>query len=136
MTPAGPPSAARGRFLGLQQGPTMALKRAAPREVVSLQPFGAALSGARTAAIVKTAAFEAVRLVVGKGSVIPSHKVPGHSTLHCIEGRVRLGLEGGDLDLRAGDWVYLEGGEPHSVAGVEDSSLLLTILFDGSAATR
>jgi quercetin dioxygenase-like cupin family protein len=32
--------------------------------------------------------------------------------------------------LNAGEWVYLDGGEPHSVKGIEDSSLLLTILFE------
>jgi quercetin dioxygenase-like cupin family protein len=33
------------------------------------------------------------------------------------------------LELSAGQWVYLEGGVPHSLRGIEDTSLLLTILF-------
>jgi hypothetical protein len=32
--------------------------------------------------------------------------------------------------LAPGQWIYLDGGEKHAVVGVEDSSLLLTILFD------
>lgn len=109
----------------------MALKHARPGEVVNLRPLGReALAGAKTGAIVKSDAFEAVRLVVQAGKEIPSHKVAGPITLQCIEGRVQLGLETGTLDLGPGDWVYLEGGAPHSVRGVEDASLLLTILFE------
>ena len=33
------------------------------------------------------------------------------------------------IDLKAGEWVYLDPGETHSIAGIEDSSLLMTILF-------
>ncbi len=51
--------------------------------------------------------------------------------LHCLEGRVALGLGDASVELAAGDWLYLEGDEPHSVQGIEDASLLLTILFDG-----
>lgn len=108
----------------------MALKHAEPGEPVKLGPLGPQLAAAKTSAIVRTPSFEAVRLVVMAGTEIPSHKVPGQIMLHCIEGHAQLGLPAGTIDLRAGDWVYLEGGEPHSVKGIEDASLLLTILFD------
>jgi quercetin dioxygenase-like cupin family protein len=49
--------------------------------------------------------------------------------LHCLEGRVVLGLADGSLELSAGQWIYLDGGAEHSVKGLEDSSLVLTILF-------
>ena len=108
----------------------MALYDAKPGEAVDLRPLGRDLKEARTSAIVKTDRFEAIRLIVPAGREIPSHSVPGNITLHCLEGRVALGLPASTLDLKSGDWVYLAGGEPHSVKGVEDSSLLLTILFD------
>lgn len=107
----------------------MALKHAEPGEVVSLGPLGPALTSARTSALVKSDRFEAVRLVVPAGSAIPSHRVQGYLTLHCLEGRVLLGAEN-EITLRAGDWIYLERGADHSVRGIEDSSLLLTIMFD------
>lgn len=107
----------------------MALNHAKPGEVVDLRPLGEELKSARTAAIVKSQFFEAVRLIVRAGKEIPPHQVPGNITLHCLEGRVVLGLATSTLELSAGEWVYLAGGEPHSVKGVEDSSLLLTILF-------
>ena len=107
----------------------MALKHANPGEVINLFPLGPALGDTKTSALVKSDRFEAVRLIVPAGTTIPPHQVEGYLTLHCLEGRVVLGVEQ-DIELRAGDWIYLERGAAHSVKGIEDSSLLLTILFD------
>ena len=108
----------------------MALKRAKAGEVIDLRPLGSNLKETKTTAIIKAEKFEAIRLVVLAGREIPSHEVAGNITLHCLEGRVALGLEQSTIEINAGEWVYLDGGEPHSVKGIEDSSLLLTILFD------
>lgn len=114
----------------------MALKHARPEEVVDLRPLGAALEGAKTSALVRTSAFEAIRLIVPAGAELPPHKVSGQITLHCLEGHVQLGTSKAVLDLQTGDWVYLEGGEMHWPKGLEPSSLLLTILFKNSAAVK
>lgn len=108
----------------------MALHHAKPGEIVDLRPLGQKLKEAGTTAIIKSNRFEAIRLIVRAGSEIPSHEVPGNITLHCLEGRVLLGLTQSIIELNASEWVYLEGGEAHSVKGIEDSSLLLTILFN------
>ena len=108
----------------------MALTRAQPGEVVDLRPLGERLAATKTTATVRTPSFEAIRLMVPAGTEIPTHKVPGRIMLHCLEGRVELGLGDAPVELAAGHWLYLEGGEPHSIRGIEDASLLLTILFD------
>lgn len=108
----------------------MALHHADAGEVVDLRPLGDRLADARTTAIIKEDRFEAIRLVVQAGMQIPPHEVSGNITLYCIEGRVALGLEHATAELAAGEWIYLCGGEEHSVTGIEDSSLLLTIIFD------
>lgn len=107
----------------------MALHHAEPGEVVDLRPLGDALTTARTAALVKTDRFEAARLVIPAGTDIPRHAVAGYTILHCLEGRVALQARS-DIELGAGDWVHLDRGEPHALRGIEDASLLLTILFD------
>ena len=56
-------------------------------------------------------------------------EVEGPITLQCVSGSAVLGLEGKELELRPGQWTYLEGGVRHWVRGVEDSVLLLTIIF-------
>jgi quercetin dioxygenase-like cupin family protein len=107
----------------------MAMHHASPEEVFDLAPLGPKLKDARTTAVVKSEAFEVVRLIVHAGTDIKAHQVDGPITLHCLEGRALLGLPETSLELSAGQWVYLEGGVPHSLKGIEDTSLLLTILF-------
>lgn len=107
----------------------MALNHAKPGEIVDLKPIGPGLGEVRTAAIIKADHFEAIRLIVHAGDEIPQHKVSGEITLHCLEGHVELGLDPKPIALRANEWVYLEGGAPHSVKAIEDSSLLLTIFL-------
>lgn len=108
----------------------MALRHAEPGEIVDLRPLGSKLTDAKTSAIIKSEHFEAIRLIVLSGVEIPPHEVAGDIMLHCLEGRVSLGLQRSSIELEAGDWVYLSGGEPYSMKGIENSSLLLTILFD------
>ena len=107
----------------------MALIHAKPGEAIPLGSKMADPNGARTAALIKTDRFEAVRLVVPAGAVIPTHKVGGFLTLYCVEGHSRIELDS-PVDLRPGDWMYLDRDESHAVRGIEDSVLLLTILFD------
>ena len=108
----------------------MALQHAEPGEVIHLRSPERATTG--TAALVKSDRFEAIHLVVLAGTRIPPHHVSGYMTLHCIEGCVTLEPSG--TDLGNGDWIYLERGDQHSIRGVEDARLLLTILFDAPAA--
>jgi len=107
----------------------MALHHAIPGEIVDLSPLGQELGNAKSAALIKSDQFEAIRLIVHEGAEIPPHDVPGSISLHCLEGRVELGLAESSLELAAGGWIYLEGGAAHSIRGIENSSLLLTIHF-------
>jgi quercetin dioxygenase-like cupin family protein len=108
----------------------MALHHARPGETVDLGPLGSGLRDARTMAIIKAHCFEAIRLIVQAGAEIPQHRVSGPITLHCLEGRVELGTDSKPIVLKAHDWIYLEGGAPHSVKAIDDSSLLLTIFLN------
>ena len=112
----------------------MALPHANSGEPVDLRPLGSSLPEARTRALVKTDSFEAIRLVVPAGGSLPPHKVSGKFTLHCLEGRVRLGLSQETVELSADEWVYFDGGVMHSVEGIENSSLLLTIMLPESSS--
>jgi quercetin dioxygenase-like cupin family protein len=114
----------------------MAMHHASPGEVFDLAPLGSNLKDARTTAIVKSEAFEVVRLVVHAGVEIKTHRVDGPITLHCLEGRARLGLPEATLELSGGQWVYLEGGVPHSIQGIEDTLMLLTIIFPSGDSGR
>ena len=106
----------------------MALEHAGPATAVHLTD-GSFLPPMKTAALVKTDRFEAVRLYIAEGAEIPSHQVGGFVTIQCLKGHVIVGLDR-EVDLSAGEWMFLERDAPHSVRAVEESYLLLTILFD------
>jgi len=97
-------------------------------EVVQL-PLGPALSGAKTTTLVKTTDMELIRLIVPAGKVIPLHKAPGEITVQCLEGRVGFTVGEATHELTAGHLLYLTAGEPHALKGIEDSSVLVTLLL-------
>jgi quercetin dioxygenase-like cupin family protein len=107
----------------------MALPHARPGEVTDLRPLGPALTRSRTSTLVKTPTLEVVRVVLPAGKEIPSHQVPGEITVQCLEGKVEFTAGGAARRLEAGQFLYLEGNAPHALRGVEDASVLVTILL-------
>ena len=107
----------------------MALTRAKSGDVIDICPLGPALATARTAALVKTDRLEIIRLVIPAGKVIPGHQVAGEATIQCLEGQIALTIGDKTHELQAGQLVYLAGKEPHSVRGICDASVLVTILL-------
>jgi quercetin dioxygenase-like cupin family protein len=107
----------------------MAIPHADPGQVIDVSPMGPALHGAVTKTIIKTPRLEVIRLVVPAGKEIPTHRVAKEITVQCLEGRVAFTAGGRTQDLRSGQMLYLSGEEAHSVRGLEDASLLVTILL-------
>ena len=106
----------------------MSIQHAKSGEIVQL-PLGADLSSSKTTTLVKTADLELIRLVLPAGKEIPTHKAPGELTVQCLEGRVAFTAQGKTQDLTSGQLLFLGAVEAHAVKGVEDSSLLVTILL-------
>jgi quercetin dioxygenase-like cupin family protein len=107
----------------------MAVLHAKSGEVFDVGPLGAALAQAKTTTLVKTPALEVIRLVIPAGKQLPGHEVQREITIHCLEGRISLMAGDATHDLEAGQMLYLTGGMPHSLRGIEDASALLTILL-------
>src|SRR5207248_11622994 len=106
----------------------MAVPHAKPGEVVDVRPLGSQLASAQTQTLVRAEQVEVIRLVVPAGKEIPEHKAKGEVVVQCLEGRVAFTAYGKTQTLEAGHLLYLPTGEPHSVKGVEDASLLVTVL--------
>jgi nucleotide-binding universal stress UspA family protein/quercetin dioxygenase-like cupin family protein len=100
---------------------------AKPGEVVDVRPLGAAVGSAKTKTLARGEGLEVVRLIVPAGKEVPEHKAKGVLVVQCLEGQVVFTACGKAQNLRAGDLLYLNAGEPHSVEGVQNASLLLTI---------
>lgn len=107
----------------------MAIPHAHSGEVVDVRPLGPALATARTITLVKSKTLEVLRLVVPAGKEIPSHEVPGEVTLVCLEGVVGIPVGSDTRVLEAGQMIYLAGHELHAVRGIQDASVLVTILL-------
>ena len=107
----------------------MAISHAKPGEIVDVRPLGSALPSAQTKTLVRAVQVEVIRLVVPAGKDIQEHKAKGEIVVQCLEGRVTFTAFGKTENLETGKLLYLPTGEPHSVKGIENSSLLLTILL-------
>lgn len=107
----------------------MAIPHANPAEVIDVRPLGVALATTKTHTLLKTGHVEVVRLVMTAGKEIAEHKAPGEITVQCLEGKIAFTALGKTHDLEAGQMLYLNAGEPHSVKCVVDASFLLTILL-------
>ena len=81
-----------------------------------------------TRTLVKTEAVTLVRMVVPAGKDIPTHAAKGELIVQCLEGKIAFTACGRTHDLEAGHLLYLPAGEPHSLRGIEDGSLLLTVV--------
>ena len=111
----------------------MSIKHAKPGEVIQL-PLGAALCSSKTTTLVKTVDLELIRLVLAAGKELPTHDAPGEIIVQCLEGRVAFTADGKTQELTPGQMLYLAAGEPHAVKGIENSSLLVTLLLPRSVA--
>jgi quercetin dioxygenase-like cupin family protein len=107
----------------------MAIPHAKAGEVVDVRPLGSALASAQTKTLVRAEQVEVIRLLVPAGKEIEEHKAKGEIVVQCLEGRVAFTAFGKTQNLDAGKLLYLPTGEPHSVKGIENASLLLTILL-------
>jgi quercetin dioxygenase-like cupin family protein len=107
----------------------MAIPHAKSGEVIDLRPAGGADAPAPTSTLVKTDRLEVIRLGVPAGKQFPQHQVAGEITVQCLEGRVAFTAGASARELQAGQMLYLAGNEPHSLRGIEDASVLLTILL-------
>ena len=84
----------------------MALPHATSGQIVDVRPLGGKLKQSITTTLVKT---------------------------DKLEGVVGFGVQGQTKVLEAGQLLYLSGSELHALKGIEDASVLVTILLEKEA---
>lgn len=107
----------------------MAIHHASSAEVFDVQPLGRTLRESKTNVLVKTDTLEVIRIVLPAGKRLPPHRVDGEITVQCLEGRMVFEADGIEHELAQGQMLYLAGGATHALRGIEDSSVLVTILL-------
>lgn len=106
----------------------MALIHALPGDVIDSRPLRERLIATPSRALLRTRDLELMRLVLIAGERIPCHGVSAPSTVHVIEGCVRLELGDSHPTLDAGCLVMVEAHVAHEIVALQDSSLLVTML--------
>ena len=105
-------------------------------DVIDVRPLGPALAGASSSTLARTPTLEVRRLVLARGREVPTHQAPGEITVHCLEGRITFTACGTTHELKAGQMLVLAAGEPHSLVGLEDSSVLVTKVLPANSPAR
>jgi quercetin dioxygenase-like cupin family protein len=95
-------------------------------EVIDVLPAEPAEQGAPPSSLAKTEMLELRRLTLPQGREIPTHHARGEITVHCLQGRIAFTAGGATREMRAGQLIVLAAGEPHSLVGLEDSTVLVT----------
>jgi quercetin dioxygenase-like cupin family protein len=112
----------------------MALSHAKSAQVIDVKPLGARIAVDKTFVVFKSKDLEVMRLVLPAGKSVPEHSVAGEITVQCIEGTIDFQAGGQTHVLHGGQFMYLQGGVPHSVLAREDASVLVTIALRGHVA--
>jgi quercetin dioxygenase-like cupin family protein len=80
------------------------------------------------AVVLRTNHMEVMRLHLNPGIRIPTYEAQGEIIIFCIQGRVEVAAAEMQRELNGGQLLYLLVGEPFEMHGLEESSLLITIL--------
>jgi len=110
----------------------MATHHAEPGEVVDLATWSEDLPVDKSKVIAKVAHLELARLVVSSGEEMHSSgycRVPGPIVIHCLDGEVELSTPDATRRIRRGQLAYLLGQTDHSIRGIQDAVVLLTIVL-------
>ena len=107
----------------------MAISHALSGQPIVVAPFGKSLPEQRTVALFKSDQLEVIRLVLAAGKSMPTHKVSGECTIHCVEGSLDVQVNGSNTVLTAGQLMFLLGDVPHSVTAREPASALVTLVL-------
>jgi len=78
--------------------------------------------------LVKTHNVTIVHLVILAGQTVPTHEAQGEVILHCLKGRVSVIALGNTQVLKAGQLSYFSINQPLSILGIEQASLVVTII--------
>ena len=77
--------------------------------------------------LVNRAGFGVVLVALPDGGHLKNHTATRSISIQVLEGTVRLDLEEGPIELRAGQITSLAPGTRHGVSGLEESAFLLTM---------
>lgn len=61
------------------------------------------------------------------GEQLTEHRAAREAVVQVLSGRLRFTVDGDELDLAAGSWLYMSPDAPHSLVATEPTVMLLTL---------
>lgn len=77
--------------------------------------------------MLETNSAKEIRIVMPKNSVMKEHQAPGAIVVQILEGKIWFEVNGTKHEFKSGDMLSLEANIPHSLGGIENSILRLTL---------
>jgi quercetin dioxygenase-like cupin family protein len=90
---------------------------------------GYARVGRSAKTLVKRPDMRVVLTAMSEGARVTEHIAPGPLTVEVLQGRLRMQLADGNVELPAGHLLALDRNERHDVEALEKSAFLLTIAW-------
>ncbi len=91
--------------------------------------------GPSSTTLVKHADLRIVLVALRAGERMARHRTEARISVHALEGRIRLSLEGAAAELGPGQVLVLERELVHDVEALEDSAFLLTLAWPGGSGS-
>lgn len=107
----------------------MALHHAIPGEIIDIRPLGVNLHRSVNTTLLKSEHLQVFRVILPAGREFREHQVAGEITVQCLEGCIEFTSGGQTRRMEAGELLYLDGGDPHALKGLQDASVLVTIFL-------
>jgi len=77
--------------------------------------------------LMETESGKEIRIAFKEGHVMKEHKTPFPIVVEIFEGAIEFGVNGVVHNLKKGDLVALEGGIPHDLKALENSTVRLSL---------
>ena len=106
------------------------------REVRQLHEEPGWKNGQNAKTLVKYDDFRVVLMALRASSLVPLHKARGRILLHMISGHVLVHALDRTFDLLPGSLLVFDKEVSHDLQAIEESALLLSIVWPGRQETR
>ncbi len=78
-------------------------------------------------ALLQTDSSKEIRIIMPKDAAMKEHKAPGAIVVQVLQGHIWFEVEGKKSEFKAGDMLSLDANIPHSLGGLEDSIIRLSL---------
>ena len=105
----------------------MQAQQGSATELIGIRPLLDKITDAKPENLIKTYVLMVKRVILLAVQTIPSHHVASDATVYCIEDAVDITAASQMFCLNAVDVYLLKGGVEHSLLGLLNASILITI---------